>query len=84
MQGNVAEWCSSLYRPYLYDPTDGRESPTERGLRVVRGGSYADAADALEPSARHAERPHRRFRWNGLRLARSIQRVPVEVPPNPK
>jgi len=72
MQGNVSEWCSTLYRPYLYDPKDGRESLTEPGLRVLRGGGFADAAESLDPAARHAERPQRRYRWNGLRLARSV------------
>ncbi len=72
MQGNVWEWCSSLAWPYLFDANDGRESPTSAGLRVVRGGSYADGADILRPEMRHAERPHRRYRWNGLRVARSV------------
>jgi formylglycine-generating enzyme required for sulfatase activity len=72
MQGNVAEWCSSLYRPYLYDAKDGRESPDGPGLRVVRGGSYADSAEELDPALRHGERPQRRFRWNGVRIARSV------------
>lgn len=76
MLGNVSEWCSSLHRPYLYHASDGRESLTEEGMRVVRGGSFASSAAALDPALRHAERPHRKLRWNGLRLARSIPRLP--------
>ena len=29
-------------------------------------------ADSLDPAFRHPERPHRRLRWNGFRLARSV------------
>jgi len=72
LQGNVWEWCSSLARPYPYDPTDGRESLDSPGLRVLRGGSFADAAELLDPALRHGERPYRRYRWNGLRLARGV------------
>jgi formylglycine-generating enzyme required for sulfatase activity len=72
MQGNVAEWCSSLYRPYLYHATDGRESLDADGLRVVRGGSFADSAELHDPALRHSDRPERRHRWTGLRLARSV------------
>jgi len=77
MQGNVAEWCSSLIRPYLYDAADGRELPSIQGSRVLRGGGFADAAASLHPAARHAERPHRRLRWNGMRLARSVPSLSV-------
>jgi formylglycine-generating enzyme required for sulfatase activity len=41
-------------------------------MRVLRGGGYADSPDSLHPAFRHAERPDRRFRWNGLRVARSV------------
>lgn len=72
MQGNVWEWCSSLYAPYPYDASDGRESLSAAGLRVLRGGGFADTAGLLDPGMRHGERPQRRLRWNGLRLARSV------------
>ena len=75
MHGNVREWCSSLWRPYLYNPADGREALTHAGLRVLRGGAYCDAAASLDPALRHAERPNRRLRFNGLRLARNVPQL---------
>jgi len=79
MQGNVGEWCSSLSQPYLYRADDGRESRSAAGLRIVRGGSYADSRRSLDPALRHAERPHRRLRFNGLRLARDVPSVNVKT-----
>lgn len=70
--GNVWEWTSSLFQPYPYDAADGRESPDDGGQRVLRGGGFADPAFLLDPALRHAERPERRYRWNGLRLARTV------------
>jgi formylglycine-generating enzyme required for sulfatase activity len=73
MRGNVWEWCSSLFQPYPFDLRDGREDQRAEGLHVLRGGSYADSEDMLHPALRHADRPMRRFRWNGFRLARQVQ-----------
>ncbi len=40
MAGSLAEWTSSLYRPYPYRADDGREDPAATGERVTRGGEY--------------------------------------------
>ncbi len=72
MRGNVWEWCSSLDRPYPYIASDGRESPEAPGLRVLRGGGYADPAGWITPATRHADRPVRRLPWYGFRIARDI------------
>lgn len=40
MAGNLAEWTSSLFRPYPYDAADGREDPHTAGERVTRGGDH--------------------------------------------
>ncbi len=43
MSSSVFEWTSSLYMPYPYDPTDGREVDVEvdsTSQRVMKSGSW--------------------------------------------
>ncbi|NQT54512.1 SUMF1/EgtB/PvdO family nonheme iron enzyme [bacterium] len=42
MAGNACEWTRTAYRPYPYDPGDGRDQPSPGGEKVVRGGSWFD------------------------------------------
>jgi formylglycine-generating enzyme required for sulfatase activity len=44
MAGNVREWCHSIYKPYPYQPDDGRESESESDSYVVRGGFFVNVA----------------------------------------
>lgn len=72
MAGNVWEWTSSLYRPYPYDPDDGREDPMSRGARVNRGGSwYYGAGFARTTQRATADHMYRRIGDLGFRCASS-------------
>jgi iron(II)-dependent oxidoreductase len=74
MAGSLAEWTGSLYRPYPYDPDDGRESPTAAGERTTRGGDYVydTAADELTAYFRDgfSREPSNGHRHIGFRCAR--------------
>jgi len=47
MLGNVWEWTNSLFRPYPYDPEDGREDRRASGFRVLRGSSWVNDPDLV-------------------------------------
>ncbi|MEO1193049.1 MAG: SUMF1/EgtB/PvdO family nonheme iron enzyme [Pseudomonadota bacterium] len=75
MSGSLAEWTSSLARPYPYEATDGREDPTLAGERVTRGGDYIFDSEPEQLTVTHRDgfsnAPGRGHRHIGFRCARS-------------
>jgi len=43
MPGNIAEWTRTTYRPYPYEPGDGRDDASVPGRKVVRGAKALGA-----------------------------------------
>jgi formylglycine-generating enzyme required for sulfatase activity len=73
MAGSLAEWTSTLFRPYPYRADDGREDPADPGERVTRGGDYV-----FQPQPEHllgwqragfSRRPSSGHRHIGFRCA---------------
>jgi formylglycine-generating enzyme required for sulfatase activity len=64
----VNDWYSSTY--YLSSPQDNPPGPASGTYRVVRGGSYSDAATALRTSARGWLTPDSALSQVGFRCAR--------------
>jgi formylglycine-generating enzyme required for sulfatase activity len=91
LAGNVAEWTSDRYVPsYDAGPVRDPKGPGigASNLRVVRGGSYAQARFRLRGAARAFAEPSERRSSIGFRCARSAlvgeTRSPRRVSPNVK
>jgi formylglycine-generating enzyme required for sulfatase activity/Mrp family chromosome partitioning ATPase len=72
MAGNVWEWTRSVYRPYPYDPNDGREDvdDPENKRFTLRGGSWSTLAFLMRAVNRDLNMADGRDFYIGLRLAR--------------
>ena len=66
--GDVWEWTGSLYRPYPYDASDGREALPTEGVRVVRGGAYDEGPLLARCAWRNGVRPNLRLANGGFRM----------------
>jgi formylglycine-generating enzyme required for sulfatase activity len=68
MHGNVAEWCSTVYRPYPYLAADGRDNLDAVGPRVVRGGSWNDTLRFATSASRWRYEPYKPVYNVGFRV----------------
>jgi len=70
MAGNVWERTLSIYKDYPYDPTDGRENleASDKGLRVLRGGSWVDPRSSARCAFRYRVYPVFRLFNFGFRV----------------
>lgn len=71
LAGNVWEWTQSAYRPYPYDPSDGREDATTPARKrfTIRGSGWPSPPLYLRASCRDFLPPVA-YRGLGFRLAR--------------
>lgn len=76
LAGSLAEWTSTLRRPYPYVATDRREDPTLPGERVTRGGDHrydrSDAALRATHRVGFSNAPERGHRHIGFRCAAPV------------
>jgi len=52
LSGNAWEWVSSIYLPYPYDPSDGREDLRAGPVRGTRGGGHDSPPEELTTTHR--------------------------------
>ena len=77
MAGQVWEWTRSIYRPYPYDPNDGREGPSTSEPRVTRGGSSSSDHEGLTATSREIVFPGRAATGHAYFGFRCISSLPM-------
>jgi formylglycine-generating enzyme required for sulfatase activity len=72
LAGNIWEWTRSEYRPYPYDPADGREDASSPGQKpfTLRGGAWINRPIYLRATFRRGSPPELYNQFIGFRLAR--------------
>ncbi len=71
MIGNMCEWCRDWYGGYPSNPVTDPLGASSGSYRVLRGGSWYDAAKCCRPAFRGRDVPTRRCDFIGFRVALS-------------
>ena len=84
MHGNVREWCADLSDAdyYQYSPTNDPTGPANGSDRVLRGGSWREAASASRSASRDSKHVGYQYANNGFRLAMTIGSSAPTADPN--
>ncbi len=84
--GNVWEWCRDGYGGYDQPVRagDGERQVTGSASRVLRGGSFTDAASSARSAYRNSYTPESRSNSLGLRPARASRLSPSPLHPSGK
>jgi formylglycine-generating enzyme required for sulfatase activity len=72
MAGNVWEWTSSIFKPYPYIASDGREQIESTGDRVLRGGSWAHLYKVARVAYRNDSQLNYLYVGSGFRVAYAV------------
>lgn len=74
MHGNVCEWVEDIRRnSYVGAPDDGSAwTGRDKGLRVLRGGSWSSVPHVLRAAYRFRNAPVFRYNITGFRLSRTL------------
>jgi formylglycine-generating enzyme required for sulfatase activity len=71
LSGNVTEWTLALFRPYPYNPADGREDLSNDFFdRSSRGGSWNNLEDRMHLAQRETTDPSVAYLTVGVRCVR--------------
>jgi iron(II)-dependent oxidoreductase len=73
MAGNAWEWTGSVFRPYPYVATNGREDPSSAERRVARGGSWTGEPHIATTTYRFRPEPTFAHGYLGFRCAKSAE-----------
>lgn len=73
MAGNAWEWTSSVFKPYPYVATDGREDSSSAERRVARGGSWTGEPHITTTTYRFRPEPTFGHYYLGFRCAKSAE-----------